>query len=117
MTARYIYMNGTQFNPSEVEITEDKIGESRRMGDGTLRYYHRAVKRKWSIKWTGLRETYLPAIRTIFALTTSFTFTDYDSVSYTVLVLPGGFSYTLSAEKVDAAGVKRYDVQLTLDEV
>lgn len=117
MSQRYIFMNGTQFNPTSVQADEDKIGESRRMGDGTLRYYHRAFKSKWTINWTAVRETNVPAIRTIARLTTSFTFIDYDNVSHTVMVLPGGFTTTLSAEYVDASGIKRYNVTLVLDEI
>lgn len=115
--ADYIYMNGVQFNPSEVEMKDDeKIGESRRMGDGTLRYYHRAFKSQWAIKWNGVKDIYVPSIRVIGRLTTSFTFIDYDSISHTVMVLPGGLSRTLSAEKV-SQDTKRYDISLTLDEV
>jgi len=117
MSNRYIFMNSVQFNPTSVEAEEDKIGESRRMGDGTLRYYHRAFKSKWTLNWTAVKEANVPAIRTIARLTTSFTFVDYDGVSHTVMVLPGGFTTSLSAEKVDAAGIKRYDVTLVLDEV
>ncbi len=116
MSAQYIYMNGTAFNPSSLDTNDDKIGESRRMGDGTLRYYHRAFKGQWTIKWNGVKETFLPAIRTIAQLTGSFTFIDYESASHTVMVLPGGFSHTLSAEKV-SPGIKRYDITLVLDEV
>lgn len=117
MSAQYIYLNGTQFNPTEVEMKDDeKIGESRRMGDGTLRYYHRAFKSEWVIKWSGLKEAYVPAIRTIARLTSSFAFIDYESVSHTVMILPGNFSRTLSAEKV-SPGIKRYDITLTLTEV
>lgn len=117
MSNRYISMNSVQFNPTSVEYEEEKIGESRRMGDGTLRYYHRSIKRKWTITWTGLRETYLAAVKSIAALTTSFTFVDYDGVSYTVLILPGGYKHSLNADKVDGLGVKRYDITITLDEV
>lgn len=116
MSARYIFMNGSQFNPTAVDTEDDKVGDSRRMADATLKYYHRAFKGKWTITWEGLRETYLPAIRTISRLTTAFTFIDYESVSHTVLVLPGGFTHKLSADKVDKNGLKRYDVTLVLDE-
>ena len=117
MSAQYIYMNGVQFNPSEVEMKDDeKIGESRRMGDGTLRYYHRAFKRQWVIKWTGVQESLVSNIRTIAQLTTSFTFTDYESVSYTVMILPGNMTRSLSASKV-SPGIKRYDITMTLDQV
>lgn len=117
MSAQYIFMNSQAFNPTSVEVNEDKIGESRRMGNGTLRYYHRAFKNEWTITWTSLRENFVPAIRTIAKLTSSFTFTDYDGVSYTVLVLPGGFKVSVSADKVDGSGIKRYDVTLVLSEV
>lgn len=117
MSAQYIYLNGSPFNPTSVESEEDKIGESKRMADGTLRYYHRAFKSKWTISWTAIRETFVPAIRTISRLTTAFTFVDYDGVSHSVIVLPGSFKTTVSAEKVDGAGVKRYDITLTLDEI
>lgn len=117
MSATYIFMNGVQFNPSEVEMHDDeKIGESRRMGDGTLRYYHRAFKGQWVVKWTGVKETLVAPIRAIGRLTTSFTFIDYESVSHTVMILPGNFTRTLSAEKV-SPGMKRYDISMTLDEV
>ena len=117
MSALYIYLNGSQFNPSEVDSKDDeKIGDSRRMGDGTLRYYHRAFKSEWTITWNGLKEAYVPALRTIARLTTSFTFVDYEGVSHTVVILPGGFSRKLSAEKV-SPGVKRYDISMTLTEI
>lgn len=116
-TQRYIFMNGVQFNPTSVDTEEEKIGESKRMADGTMRYYHRAFKSKWSVKWTKVRETNMAAIRAVAQLTTSFTFKDYDNTSWTVVILPGGFKHTITADGVDSAGVKRYDVELTLDQV
>ena len=117
MSALYIYLNAVQFNPSEIELKDDdKIGESRRMGDGTLRYYHRAFKSEWTIKWTGVKETLVAPIRAIGRLTTSFTFIDYESVSHTVIVLPGAFTRSLTAEKV-SPGMKRYDISMTITEI
>ncbi len=117
MSAQYIYLNGSAMNPSEVELKDDeKIGESRRMGDGTLRYYHRAFKGQWTVKWSGVKETLVAPIRAVGRLTTSFTFIDYESVSHTVMILPGGFTRSLSAEKV-SPNMKRYDISITLDEV
>ena len=117
MSAQYIYMNGVAFNPTSVETEVEKIGESRRMVDATLRYYHRAFKSKWTITWNALPESKFAAIQTIGLLTTSFTFIDYASVSHTVMVLPGGFKHTIDATSVDHAGIKRYTITLTLDEV
>ncbi len=115
--ARYIFMNGVQFNPTSFEVDDTKIGESRRMGDSTLRYYHRAFKAKWSLNWTNVQEAYLPAIKTIAHLTSSFTLIDYDGISHTVMILPGGAKYKLDATGVDSASVKRYTIDLVLDEV
>ncbi len=117
MSNRYIVMNGVTFNPTSVEYEDEKIGESLRMGDGTLRYYHRAFKGKWSISWSNVKETSVTPIRAISRLTSSFTFTDHEGNSFTVMVLPGGAKFSLSADGVDNAGVKRYNVDLTLDEV
>lgn len=117
MSATYVFINGVQVNPSALDAKPDeKIGESRRMGDGTLRYYHRAFKGEWTLTWNGVQEAYLPALRTVARLTTSFTFIDYDSVSHTVMILPGGFTAKLSAEKV-SPGIKRWDVTMVLSEV
>lgn len=117
MSALYVYLNGTQVNPSELDAKADeKIGESRRMADGTLRYYHVAFKGEWTLTWNGLKETYLSALVTIARLTTSFTFIDYNSVSHTVMILPGGFTTKLSADKV-SPNMKRWDISMTLTEV
>ena len=115
--SNYIYLNGVQFNPTSVESEEERIGESRRMGDGTLRYYHRAFKSKWTITWEKVRESYVPAIRTISRLLTTFTFIDHEGTSHTVMVLPGGFKTTLHADGVDMVGIKRYTITLAIDEV
>lgn len=115
--AQYIYFNGTQYNPTEIGYEETKIGESRRTGNGTLRYYHRANKYKWTIKWGNVKESIASALRTLSLLSSTFTFTDYDSTVYTVICLPGGFKRTLSAEKIDGIGTKRYDVEMTIDQV
>jgi len=115
--AQYIFLNGAQYNPTKVEYEETKIGDSRRSLNATLRYYHRANKYKWSINWTNVKESIATALRTLSLLSSTFTFTDYDGISYTVICLPGNFKRTLSAEKIDGIGTKRYDVDLVLDQV
>lgn len=116
-TQRYIYMNGVQFNPSSFEYDEEKLGDSYRTDDGTLRFHYRATKRKWTIQWTNVRETYMTSIKALAALTTSFTLVDYDNISWTVMLLPGAFKYSINAENVDGSYVKRYNVTLVLDQV
>jgi len=119
MSNNYITLNGTQFHPTSVESEDDRIGETRRMGDATLRYYHRAFKSRWTIHWSGLREnkSEYSALKTLNAVTTSFTFTDVDGVSFTVLILPGGMKRSLSADRMNMAGLKYYDIDLVIDQV
>lgn len=114
--AQYIYFDGVQYNPTEIAYEETKVGDVRRALDATLQYYHRANKFKWTIKWTNVKEAISVALRTKSLQTSAFTFTDYDSTAYTVVCLPGGFKRTLSADKIDGIGTKRYDVELVLDE-
>ena len=117
ITNNYISLNGTQFRPTSVDVEETKIGEEKRMADGTLKFYHRAVKLQWTIAWTGLVETAVAAIRTIYRLTTSFTFIDEFGTSWTVLTLPGNLQLSMSAEKTRIDGTKYYDVELVVTQV
>lgn len=117
MANTYITMNSVTFSPTTVEVSFDKIGTMKRAANGTLYFYFRSIKRKWSIAWTGLPETSLAAIRTLGALTSSFILIDEAGTSYTVIVPPGGYSAELSAERRSLAGVFYYDVSLEVEEV
>jgi hypothetical protein len=117
MSNRYISIDGTNYNPSEVDDDMTKIGESKRMGDGTLRYYHRTDKSRLTLKWNSIREIYVAAIRSMAFDNTTHTVIDYDGNTMTMMVLPGSWKRSVSAEQVDSAGVKRYNIELTFDEV
>lgn len=117
ITTNYITLNGTQFRPTSVDVEETKIAEEKRMADGTMKSYHRAVKLQWTITWSGLVETSVSAIRTIYRLTTSFTFIDEFGVSWTVVTLSGGLNVSMSAERVRLDGTKYYDVELIITQV
>jgi hypothetical protein len=109
MPNQYISINSTS--------SLEKIAESRRMADGSMKMYWIANKYKWTIQWTSLRESSIAAIETIAKLTTSITFIDYDAVSHTVVLLPGCFKKTISADKVSSLARRFFDVELVLDEV
>lgn len=113
----YIVLNSTNFYPTAITSSLDKIGDLKRAANGTLYYYHRANKRNWELVWTSLPETDLSGIRTIAELTSSFTFTDENNTNYTVLVPSGGFEVTLAADKMRKDGFFYYDVTLRLDQV
>jgi len=42
------------------------------------------VKRKWEIGWKACNQATMQTVRTIQRLTTTFTFADFEGVSYTV---------------------------------
>lgn len=117
MSNRYITIDGVSYNPSSVDDDMTKIGDSRRMGDGTLRFYYRNTKARWTLKWTSLRETSITTLRSMAFALSAHTFVDYDGGSYTVMVLPGSWKRSISANQVDSAGLKRYDIELSFDEV
>lgn len=117
MSNQYISINGTNFNPSGVDDDTTKIGDSRRMGDGTLRYYHRANKGKWVIKWNNLRETFITTIKTLAFTNATLTFIDYDGNTFTVIVLPGSWKRSIAAEQMGNDGIKRYNIELSFEEV
>lgn len=116
-TARYVTINGTQFNPSNISRDVEKRGTVLEMASGKTRYFHRAHKSKWTLTWNNVREDYVTTIRALYLLTTSFTYTDEESTSYTVLCTPGGFRTELDAGSVSLTGTKYYTVELTLTEV
>lgn len=112
-----ISLNGVSFSPTTVEVSFEKIGTTKRAANGKLYFYFRALKRMWNIEWSNLPEGSLSAIRTIGALTSSFTFIDEFGASFTVIVPPGGYSAEMSAERISLANVFYYDVSLQLEEV
>ena len=115
-TLKRVLLNGTTFYPSEVQMDDIRIADGPdRMIDGTLRMWHRAFKRKWKLTWNSVPESILPAIRSIYRTTTSFTFNDVDNVNYTVVSTDK--SETLSAEQLSISGVFYYNVDLALEEV
>lgn len=119
MSTNYITLNGVQCRPTSIEIEDDRVGLNRRMGDSTLRYYHRGFKNRWTINWSGLRENSADytTIQALKFLTTSFTLTDVDGFSYTVIILPGGVKRSLSADRMNQSGLKYYNIDLVLDQV
>lgn len=116
MSFKRITLNGTTFYPTAIEMEDQRIADGpERMVDGTLRLWHRAFKRRWTITWTSLIETSVAAIRTVYRTTTSITFNDTNNTNYTVVTL--SFKDTLSAENLSLAGNLYYDIELVVEEV
>lgn len=116
MANQPIYLNGVQFKPSNIDNSDDKVGDLKIMVNGKKRFYHRAFKRQWQISWNGVSTTVLNSIRAIYRLTSTFTFIDEQGASFTVICLPGNFSSTLDATNISIKNVVYYDVKLTIDE-
>lgn len=117
-TLKRVILNGTDFFPTTIDKEDLRITSAKspiRMLDGTLRLWHRAFKRRWVLHWNSVSETIVPAIRSTYRLTTSFTYNDEDNVNHTVVST--AFSENLSAERISRAGIIFYDVDLTIEEV
>ncbi len=115
-TLKRVTLNGTTLYPTSIDEDDIRIADGpERMLDGTLRIWHRAFKRKWTLSWSSLPETSIAAIRTAYRTTTSITYNDEDNVNHTVVTTSK--TENLAADRISRAGIMYYDVELTLEEV
>lgn len=114
MTTKRYSINGTNFYPTTVEVTEEPIRDTQRMLDGTLRIWHRAFKNTWNLTWTNLPESYVAAIRALYRTTATMTLINENDESFTVVTT--AFNTTLSADNISLSGIIHYDVTLELQE-
>lgn len=113
MSYKRVTIGGTTFYPSTVDVTEERIGDTERMADGTLRFWHRAFKNTWTLTWNKLPESSLTSLRAKYRVTTSFTFNDENNTNWTVISTK--FDTKLSV--IGLNGIIYYDVTLELQEV
>jgi hypothetical protein len=110
----YITINSTNFYPTSVTENIERIETKQRAKNGKLRTNYRAQKHKFTITWNNIHEDDISDIVTVAKLTTSTTFTNVDSESYTVHVVDPSFEY--SAENMNISGDFYYNISLTLEE-
>lgn len=112
-----ISLGGTSFTPSGVDMAREKIGTAIQAANGSRRFAHRAHKREWTLTWTNVTAAVRDQVRTVHALTTTFTFVDQNSNSITVLCLPGSYQESVSTISYEGAAVTlRYTVTLKVSE-
>lgn len=111
-----IQLNSVQYRPSTISRTITIVGGSTRMASGRLRTYIRAKKSSWSISWKGATETVLNQLKTLAALNTTFTFVDDQGTSFTVLFDGDVLQIELAGETISIAGLKYYELSITINE-
>lgn len=115
-TLKRVILGGTTLYPTTIDVDDQRIALGpERMIDGTLRMWHRAFKRKWTLHWNSLPEALLPAIRTIYRTTASMTYNDEDNANHTVVSISK--TENLAADRISRAGIMYYDVDLVIEEV
>jgi hypothetical protein len=123
----HIILNGTTFNgtptsgsasawqPTGYNQQRGKIGTTLVAANGTRNRVERSVvKRVWTLQWDRANAATRGTLRTIAALTTSFSFTDVDSTVYTVQVeepLEETFGF------IDGTSTQYWDMTLVLHQV
>lgn len=76
---------GTPRKPDSIDLEDEKIGVVLVADNGARRFVLRGTQKKtWTIAWKGAGEATRSALRTLAALTTTWTFVDQLGVSYTV---------------------------------
>lgn len=109
-----IFLNSTEFFPSDAPVTLTKVGAALVSANGTRRWVQRAHKRAWDLSWEGVSNATRAAVQTIALLTTTFTYVDQLGVSYTVQCEEDCFTASVSA--IEPSGTIRYDVALKVVE-
>lgn len=115
MAASPIQLNATNFTPSAIAENAEKVGVPIRAANGTRRFAHRALKKQWELSWETLTLAEVTPIRTIYNLTTTFTYRDENLTSYTVLCDSDALSITTS-DTWPTDNTVYYDVTLTIKE-
>lgn len=109
-----VTLNGTTFYPSDVPKTLTKVGKSLVSVNGTRTWIHRGHKRSWELSWNTVSNTVRGQVQTIALLTSTFTFVDQLSVSYTVQCEAD--CYQESVAFISRDGTLYYDLTLTIYE-
>lgn len=115
MANKYIILNSTTMYPTEIQRNTTKVETTRRMANGTLKTYLRAIKKEFTISWSSASELTRNNARTIAALTASFSFQDTNGETYTVKCADG--EDVLRADSISIGGVEYYDITLKLVEI
>jgi len=124
--ASNLVLNGTTYSgtpltpatprkPNGIDLEFAKVGTTLIAADGTRRFVARGTtKRTWKITWERAAEATRSALRTLAALTTTWTFVDQLGASYTVQTEQD--DYTEDYAATDLAGNLYYDITLTVRE-
>src|SRR5262245_27025272 len=83
--ATAITLNGVTFYAKDIKVEQARIGATIRAANGKRRFALRAVKRQWTIEFDNLLIANLSSLRTIHALSSTFTSLDENASSIDVL--------------------------------
>ena len=106
--------SGHKWKPTKITFKDPKVGVVLEAASGKRRYVHRGLKRTWEITWDIADASTRGAVRTLAALTTTWSFTDQLGVSYTVQTEPG--DYSEEYKRTDPSGNLYYALKLTVRE-
>jgi hypothetical protein len=105
--------NQSAWQPDSYVASEVKIGVTLPAADGTRNRVERSVvKRTWEVGWQACNLATMQTVRTIQRLTTTFTFTDLEGVSYTVQTEDDAFAPEWAFN--DPSGASFWTVKLVL---
>lgn len=122
--ASNLVLNGTTYSgtptslsnpwkPDSLDLQIAKIGPTLVADDGTRRFVSRGTSKKtWKITWNRANETTRAAVRTLAALTTTWTMVDQLGTSYTVQTEQD--DYTEDYAMTTIANDLRYKLELTV---
>jgi hypothetical protein len=114
-----IFLNGTEFFPSDAPKETTKVGKALIMDNGDRHWVQRVDgssnpihKRKWELNWQDVGNSVRAAVEAIALLATTFTYTDQHGTSYTVQCEEGAYKDKISY--IGTGNVLYYNVDLTI---
>lgn len=111
-----IVLNSVTFYPSDVALERSKIGVTLTAANGTRRFVHRLsgatriYKNVWEISWQTVSTSVRTAVLAVYAVTSTFVFTDQFGASWAVQCEDGGYTETVSL--IAGNGDLYYDITL-----
>lgn len=103
---------GAPWKPSKITRRIIKIGTTNIAANGTRTLVLRGNKSEWDLEWEKVDAITRNAIRTLHALSTTFTFVDEDGASWTVQTEEGDQEDTTAF--TSPSNTQYYDTSITL---
>lgn len=116
MPNRSVTLNGQTHWPNTIRGGRRKVGEVLDADNGGATYVHMGQKGEWTLEWVSPKESVYNAIVAIALLSSNFSYTHDNGVTYTVFCPPDGLQHSVTHLDSRSANAATFSISLTLRE-